>query len=170
MDARKAKPGPHNIHHTATSCTVINIGTFRMDEGLPGFRRVVDDIVVYDSDVTQHRQRFLQRCAEKLSTDRNGNSHNSQSILQDLSSQPKDTTLIRLSPRQSNRPSLFHWPVISRCNCTTSVAKTSQRSLNEHSNKSKIHSRPLTKPDYAPSDSSYNRKLGPCWIQVPLRC
>ena len=43
----------------------------RMDEifiGLPGFRRVVDDVVIYDSDVTQHTQhvrQFLQRCAEK---------------------------------------------------------------------------------------------------------
>ena len=46
----------------------------RMDEaftGLPGFRRVVDDIVIYDSDRTQHTQhvrQFLQRCAEKRIT------------------------------------------------------------------------------------------------------
>ena len=46
----------------------------RMDEafaGLPGFRRVVDDIVIYDSDTTQHTQhvrQFLQRCAEKRIT------------------------------------------------------------------------------------------------------
>ena len=46
----------------------------RMDEafaGLPGFRRVIDDIVIYDSDTTQHTQhvrQFLQRCAEKRIT------------------------------------------------------------------------------------------------------
>ena len=40
-------------------------------EGLSGFRRIVDDIVIYDSDVTQHAshvQEFLQRCAEKKIT------------------------------------------------------------------------------------------------------
>ena len=36
--------------------------------GLTGFRRIVDDIVIYDSDATQHANHvraFLQRCAEK---------------------------------------------------------------------------------------------------------
>ena len=36
--------------------------------GLSGFRRIVDDIVIYDSDATQHAQHvrtFLQRCADK---------------------------------------------------------------------------------------------------------
>ena len=43
----------------------------RMDEafaGLPGFRRVVDDVVIYDQDRAQHGshvRQFLQRCAEK---------------------------------------------------------------------------------------------------------
>ena len=43
----------------------------RMDEafnGLLGFRRVVDDIVIYDSDPAQHThhvRQFLQRCTEK---------------------------------------------------------------------------------------------------------
>ena len=42
-----------------------------MDEafdGLPGFRRVVDDIVIYDNDITrhtQHERQFLKRCEEK---------------------------------------------------------------------------------------------------------
>ena len=42
----------------------------RMDEafaGLSGYRRVVDDVVIYDSDATQHTthvREFLQRCAE----------------------------------------------------------------------------------------------------------
>jgi hypothetical protein len=42
-----------------------------MDEvfgGLPGFRRVVDDVVIYDQDGTQHGalvRQFLQRCAER---------------------------------------------------------------------------------------------------------
>lgn len=39
-----------------------------MDEafdGLPGFRHVVEDIVIYDSDITQHVRQFLERCAEK---------------------------------------------------------------------------------------------------------
>ena len=36
--------------------------------GLTGFRRVVDDITIYDSDEHQHAihvQQFLQRCADK---------------------------------------------------------------------------------------------------------
>ena len=36
--------------------------------GLTGFRRVVDDIIIYDCDEQQHTahvQQFLQRCAEK---------------------------------------------------------------------------------------------------------
>ena len=36
--------------------------------GLSGFRRIVDDIVIYDSDATQHANHvraFLQRCADK---------------------------------------------------------------------------------------------------------
>ena len=36
--------------------------------GLTGFRRIVDDIVIYDSDITQHVKHvkeFLQRCSEK---------------------------------------------------------------------------------------------------------
>ena len=43
----------------------------RMDEafaGLSGYRRIVDDVVIYDSDVTQHTthvREFLQRCAER---------------------------------------------------------------------------------------------------------
>ena len=40
----------------------------RMDEafaGLPGFRRVVDDVVIYDQDRSQHVRQFLQRCAER---------------------------------------------------------------------------------------------------------
>ena len=46
----------------------------RMDEafdGLLGFRRVVDDVVIYDNDPTQHTQhvrQFLQRCVEKKIT------------------------------------------------------------------------------------------------------
>ena len=42
----------------------------RMDEaliGLSGFRRIVDDIVIYDNDVIQHESRvrkFLQRCSD----------------------------------------------------------------------------------------------------------
>ncbi len=42
----------------------------RMDEafaGLPGFRRVVDDVVIYDHDRAQHTshvRQFLQRCAD----------------------------------------------------------------------------------------------------------
>lgn len=51
----------------------------RMDEafaGLSGYRRIVDDVVIYDSDTTQHTdhvRQFLQRCAEKkitLNTDK----------------------------------------------------------------------------------------------------
>ena len=51
----------------------------RMDEafaGLTGYRRVVDDVVIYDSDTTQHTdhvRQFLQRCAERqitLNTDK----------------------------------------------------------------------------------------------------
>ena len=50
-----------------------------MDEafaGLTGYRRVVDDVVIYDSDPTQHMnhvRQFLQRCAERhitLNTDK----------------------------------------------------------------------------------------------------
>ncbi len=43
----------------------------RMDDafsGLPGFRRIVDDIVIYDSDPTKHADHvrlFLQRCTER---------------------------------------------------------------------------------------------------------
>ena len=46
----------------------------RMDEafaGLLGYRRIVDDVVIYDSDVTQHTthvREFLQRCAERKIT------------------------------------------------------------------------------------------------------
>ena len=46
----------------------------RMDEafaGLTGYRRVVDDIVIYDSDSTQHAKhvrQFLQRCSEQRIT------------------------------------------------------------------------------------------------------
>ena len=51
----------------------------RMDEafaGLTGYRRIVDDVVIYDSDPTQHMnhvRQFLQRCAERhitLNTDK----------------------------------------------------------------------------------------------------
>lgn len=37
-------------------------------EGLPGFHRVVDDIVIHNNDImhhTQHVRQFLQRCSEK---------------------------------------------------------------------------------------------------------
>lgn len=43
----------------------------RMDEafaGLTGYRRIVDDVIIYDSDITEHTdhvRQFLQRCAEK---------------------------------------------------------------------------------------------------------
>ena len=40
-------------------------------EGLSGFCRIVDDIAIYDGDVTQHAshvREFLQRCAEKKIT------------------------------------------------------------------------------------------------------
>ena len=40
-------------------------------EGLSGFHCIVDDIVIYDSDVTQHAshvREFLQRCTEKKIT------------------------------------------------------------------------------------------------------
>ena len=46
----------------------------RMDEafaGLTGYRRIVDDVVIYDSDATQHMahvRQFLQRCTEKCIT------------------------------------------------------------------------------------------------------
>ena len=46
----------------------------RMDEafaGLSGYRRIVDDVVIYDSDITQHAshvKEFLQRCAERKIT------------------------------------------------------------------------------------------------------
>ena len=49
---------------------------FEAFDGLSGFRRIVDDIVIYDSDITQHAshvREFLQRCTEKkitLSLDR----------------------------------------------------------------------------------------------------
>ena len=36
--------------------------------GLPGFRQIVDDIVIYDSDATEHVHHvkaFLQRCANR---------------------------------------------------------------------------------------------------------
>ena len=42
-----------------------------MDEafdGIPGYRRIVDNIVMYDNDPTWHVQQFLQRCAEKKIT------------------------------------------------------------------------------------------------------
>ena len=51
----------------------------RMDEafaGLTGYRRIVDDVVIYDSDTSQHIdhvRQFLQRCAEQritLNTDK----------------------------------------------------------------------------------------------------
>ena len=43
----------------------------RMDEafaGLTGYRRIVDDVVIYDSDTTEHTnhvRQFLQRCSDK---------------------------------------------------------------------------------------------------------
>ena len=46
----------------------------RLDEafdGLPGYRRIVDDLVIYDNDPTQHTRhvrQFLQRCADKKIT------------------------------------------------------------------------------------------------------
>jgi len=46
----------------------------RMDEafaGLTGYRRIVDDVVIYDSDPAQHTdhvRQFLQRCAERKIT------------------------------------------------------------------------------------------------------
>ena len=49
----------------------------RMDEafaGLLGYRRIVDDVVIYDSDVTQHTthvREFLQRCAKRKITLKN---------------------------------------------------------------------------------------------------
>ena len=39
--------------------------------GLTGFRRIVDDVLIYDSEITQHAnhvREFLQRCAEKQIT------------------------------------------------------------------------------------------------------
>ena len=44
--------------------------------GLTGYRRIVDNLVIYDSDPTQHTdhvRQFLQRCAERqitLNTDK----------------------------------------------------------------------------------------------------
>ncbi len=46
----------------------------RMDEafsGLTGYHRIVDDVVIYDSDTMQHTahiHQFLQRCREKKIT------------------------------------------------------------------------------------------------------
>lgn len=43
----------------------------RMDEafaGLTGYRRIVDDVIIYDSEITEHTNhvmQFLQRCSEK---------------------------------------------------------------------------------------------------------
>ena len=40
-------------------------------QGLSGFRRIVDDIVIYNSDATQHAthvREFLHRCAKKKIT------------------------------------------------------------------------------------------------------
>ena len=37
-------------------------------EGLTGFRRIVDDVIIYDKDIESHRdhvQQFLQRCQER---------------------------------------------------------------------------------------------------------
>ena len=34
-------------------------------EGLKGFRRVVDDIVIYDTDHVDHVRQFLQHCCDK---------------------------------------------------------------------------------------------------------
>ena len=33
--------------------------------GLTGFRRIIDDIVIYDSDPQQHTTLVMQRCADK---------------------------------------------------------------------------------------------------------
>ena len=50
---------------------MLHLRTLRMTEafaGLSGFRRVVDDIVIYDSNVTDHVahvKQFLQRCADR---------------------------------------------------------------------------------------------------------
>ena len=53
---------------------ISSISEHCMDEafsGLTGYRRVVDDIVIYDSDSTQHAEhvrQFLLRCAERRIT------------------------------------------------------------------------------------------------------
>ena len=84
MPARPRKPRPHHFYNTFSRFKFLRapygISSIsehynrQMDEAftrLYGFRRVVDDIVIYDKDITQHTQHvrtFLQRCTEKQIT------------------------------------------------------------------------------------------------------
>ena len=59
---------PHGISSTSEH---YDRRMYEAFEGVSGFRRIMDDIVIYDSDVTQHAlhvREFLQRCAEKKIT------------------------------------------------------------------------------------------------------
>ena len=82
-EARISRPLLHplaasssSVHRTGLqlSRSMHYCNNHRMDEaftGLPRFRRVVDDIVIYDENIpqyTQHVRQFLQRCEDKRIT------------------------------------------------------------------------------------------------------
>ena len=104
----------------------------RMDEvftGLSGYRRIVDDIIIYDSDATQHEahvRQFLQRCIEhKITLNQDdGSTQNLKSPLWDFRYHQVATASIRPSLMQS--PNSPH-PLVASC-----ILQTSQPTSLKH--------------------------------------
>ena len=92
----------------------------RMDEafaGLTGYRRIVNDVVIYDSDPTQHISYirwFLQCCTERSpSMTINGSLHNHKSPLLASHCRHKATALTSPSPMRFPVSQLQHTTQIS---------------------------------------------------------
>ena len=157
VPARQRKPRPHitpfgQFKFLRAPYGISSISehyNHRMDEafaGLPGFRRVVDDVMIYDQDGAQHGshiRQFLQWCKEKNITLNLSKWKFAQTtvditgcILSPEGNQidPSVTQAIAEFPTPANHPdlSILHWPIES--------------AVSKHTHYSKIASTIMTTP------------------------
>ena len=143
MPSGRAEPAPDNVHYTVWEIQVPSRtirGLFhynrRMDEafaGLTGYRRVVDDVVIYDSDTHQHAnhvRQFLQRCAEQQITLNSGSSPNHKSPSPDSDYQHRGTPSTNPSLRRSR---VFQPQPAAPTSAHSSASPTSSQQAPTHS-------------------------------------
>ena len=162
--------------------------------GLTGYRRIVDDIVIYDSDPAQHIdhvRQFLQRCSERqitLNTDKcefaqpqvtfAGFTLSSQGYSVDKSI----TDAISNFPTPANRTDLRAFSgltnQLSASTATLADLIAPLRPLLSTKKKSFFVPPTSTKPLSLPSRLSHPPPLSPFstlttrpgWLQIPIRC